>query len=506
MFCSLHFPFSCRTLLVALMSWSSLSLLWAQTPQPQPQPQLQPHPQHQAPFQAFEPAGHGILVSHLANGLTVVVKPIPRAPTAVHMLWVRVGSMDEVDGYTGLAHMLEHMMFKGTPSVPAGEFSRRVAALGGRENAFTDRDFTGFFQQIPSSRLSDVMKLEADRFAHNIWPDEEFKKELEVVKEERRMRTDDSPRSALYEQLESTQFLASPYRRPIIGWMNDLDNMQPQNARDFYQAWYAPNNAVLVVVGDVNPEQVLALAQTNYGDLPQKVLPVRKPRLEPEQKGIRRVSFKAPAKQAYVALSWKVPGFKGFANHDKMSQEDQLASKEALSLTVLSALLDGYEGARLDRALTQGTKRVAQEVGSYYDFAGRGPQVFVLEGVPKEGVTMQILEEQLKAQIQKVARDGVSEEELKRVKAQWLASSVYKRDSLFNQAQEIGAFWARDLPLDTSDLLIDPLLQVTAQEVQAVAKKYFSDDQLTVAYLWPQAIDEQTLKRQQKAQSSGELR
>jgi zinc protease len=288
--------------------------------------------------------------------------------------------------------------------------------------------------------------------------------------------------------------------------MNDLDNMQPQNARDFYQAWYAPNNAVLVVVGDVNPEQVLALAQTNYGDLPQKVLPVRKPRLEPEQKGIRRVSFKAPAKQAYVALSWKVPGFKGFANHDKMSQEDQLASKEALSLTVLSALLDGYEGARLDRALTQGTKRVAQEVGSYYDFAGRGPQVFVLEGVPKEGVTMQILEEQLKAQIQKVARDGVSEEELKRVKAQWLASSVYKRDSLFNQAQEIGAFWARDLPLDTSDLLIDPLLQVTAQEVQAVAKKYFSDDQLTVAYLWPQAIDEQTLKRQQKAQSSGELR
>jgi len=506
MFCSLHFPFSCRTLLVALMSWSSLSLLWAQTPQPQPQPQLQPHPQHQAPFQAFEPAGHGILVSHLANGLTVVVKPIPRAPTAVHMLWVRVGSMDEVDGYTGLAHMLEHMMFKGTPSVPAGEFSRRVAALGGRENAFTDRDFTGFFQQIPSSRLSDVMKLEADRFAHNIWPDEEFKKELEVVKEERRMRTDDSPRSALYEQLESTQFLASPYRRPIIGWMNDLDNMQPQNARDFYQAWYAPNNAILVVVGDVNPEQVLALAQTNYGDLPQKVLPVRKPRIEPEQKGIRRVSFKAPAKQAYVALSWKVPGFKGFANHDKMSQEDQLASKEALSLTVLSALLDGYEGARLDRALTQGTKRVAQEVGSYYDFAGRGPQVFVLEGVPKEGVTMQILEEQLKAQIQKVARDGVSEEELKRVKAQWLASSVYKRDSLFNQAQEIGAFWARDLPLDTSDLLIDPLLQVTAQEVQAVAKKYFSDDQLTVAYLWPQAIDEQTLKRQQKAQSSGELR
>ena len=455
---------------------------------------------------SFQDAGHGILVSHLDNGLTVVVKRLPRAPTAVHMLWVRVGSVDEVDGYSGLAHMLEHMMFKGTPSVPAGEFSRRVAALGGRENAFTDRDFTGFFQQIPSSRLNEVMKLEADRFAHNIWPDEEFKKELEVVKEERRMRTDDQPRSALFEQLESTQFIASPYRRPIIGWMNDLDNMKPQNARDFYQTWYAPNNAVLVVVGDVDPSAVLANAQSHYGDLPAKVLPERKPRLEPEQKGIRRVSFKAPAKQAYVALSWKVPGFKGFDSITKLDATSALDSKEALALTVLSALLDGYEGARLDRALTQGPKRVAQEVGSYYDFAGRGPQVFVLEGVPKEGVSMAQLEEQLKAQLHKVAREGVSEAELQRVKAQWLASAVYKRDSLFNQAQEMGAFWARGLPLDTSDLLIDPLSQVTAQEVQAVAQKYFSDDQLTVAYLWPQAMDEGALKRQQQAASAGGLR
>jgi zinc protease len=468
----------------------SLHLGWAQTSGPK----------------AFESVGHGIVVSHLNNGLTVVVKPLPRAPTAVHMLWVRVGSMDEVDGYTGLAHMLEHMMFKGTPSVPVGEFSRRVAALGGRENAFTDRDFTGYFQQIPSSRLNEVMKLEADRFAHNLWPDEEFKKELEVVKEERRMRTDDSPRSALYEQLESAQFLASPYRRPIIGWMNDLDNMQPQNARDFYQTWYAPNNAVLVVVGDVNPTEVLAQAQTLYGDLPAKALPVRKPRLEPEQKGIRRVSLKAPAKQAYLALSWKVPGFQGFASQNTLSPEQARDSQEALSLTVLSALLDGYEGARLDRALTQGRQRVAQEVGSYYDFSGRGPQVFVLEGVPKEGVSLETLEMQLKAQLQKIAREGVSEQELKRVKAQWVAGAVYKRDSLFNQAQEIGAFWARGLPLDTSDLLIEPLLKVTAEQVQEVAKKYFSDDQLTVAYLWPQALDEQTLKRQQKAQTSGELR
>jgi len=434
---------------------------------------------------------HGIHVSTLDNGLTVVVKPDSKAPTAVHMLWVKVGSMDEVDGYTGIAHILEHMMFKGTPSVPAGEFSKKVAALGGRENAFTDKDFTGYFQQIPSSKLESVMKLEADRFANNSWPDEEFVKELEVVKEERRMRTDDAPRSKLYEQLEATHWLANPYRRPIIGWMEDLNSMTPKDARDFYHAWYAPNNAVLVVVGDVDVKQVQDLAKTYYGHLPQKVLPVRKPRSEPPQHGVRRVSLKAPAEQAYVLLSWRVPGFTGF--------DHQQHNKEALALTVLSAVLDGYEGARLDRALTQGAKSVAQEANSYYDFAGRGPQIFILEAVPKAGVGLSLLEERLKAQIQKIAKEGVSESELKRVKAQYVAQAVYKRDSFFNQAQEMGAFWARGLPLDTNDLLMGPLQEVSSKEVQAVAAKYFSDDTLSAAYLLPEPLDPKTQKRQEQA-------
>ena len=171
----------------------------------------------------------------LANGLTLIVKPDRRAPTAVHMLWLRVGSMDEVDGTSGVAHLLEHMMFKGTPSVKAGDFSRRVAALGGRENAFTNKDYTGFYQQIPANRLEDVMKLEADRFANNQWPDEEFAKELEVVKEERRMRTEDSPRALIEEALDATVFMASGYRRPVVGWMSDLDAMTPADARDFYR-------------------------------------------------------------------------------------------------------------------------------------------------------------------------------------------------------------------------------------------------------------------------------
>ncbi|MCE2774752.1 MAG: insulinase family protein, partial [Burkholderiaceae bacterium] len=198
----------------------------------------------------------GIHVSTLANGLTLVVKPDRRAPTAVHMLWVRVGSMDEVDGHSGVAHVLEHMLFKGTPSVPAGEFSRRVAAMGGRENAFTSRDYTGYFQMIPANRLADVMRLEADRFVNNRWPDDEFRKEIEVVKEERRMRTEDTPRALLMEQLSAVQFTASPYRRPIVGWMSDLDAMTPDDAREFYRRWYTPKNAVVVVVGDVEPQAV----------------------------------------------------------------------------------------------------------------------------------------------------------------------------------------------------------------------------------------------------------
>ncbi|MBP9061946.1 MAG: insulinase family protein, partial [Rhodoferax sp.] len=163
----------------------------------------------------------------LANGMTLIVKPDRRAPTAVHMLWLRVGSMDEVDGASGVAHVLEHLMFKGTPTIPAGEFSRRVAALGGRENAFTAKDYTGYYQQIPANRLEDVMMLEADRFAHNQWPDEEFKKEIEVVKEERRLRTEDSPRALMNEALNAAVFVASPYRRPIVGWMSDLQAMTP---------------------------------------------------------------------------------------------------------------------------------------------------------------------------------------------------------------------------------------------------------------------------------------
>ena len=206
----------------------------------------------------------------LSNGMTLIVQPDRRAPTAVQMVWVRVGSVDEVDGTSGVAHVLEHMLFKGSKELKAGEFSRRVAALGGRENAFTSRDYTGYYQQIPATRLEDVMKLESDRFANNQWPDDEFKREIEVVKEERRLRTDDQPRALLGEQQNAIVFTASPYRRPVVGWMSDLEAMTPDDARVFYRRWYVPANAALVVAGDVDVAKVRALAERYYGSIPAR--------------------------------------------------------------------------------------------------------------------------------------------------------------------------------------------------------------------------------------------
>lgn len=436
--------------------------------------------------QAVKPAAQAHTYT-LANGMTLWVKPDRRAPTAVHMLWVRVGSMDEVDGTSGVAHVLEHMLFKGTPTLAAGEFSRRVAALGGRENAFTSKDYTGYFQQIPAQQLEAVMRLEADRFANNQWPDAEFAKELEVVKEERRMRTEDNPRALLHEKLAATALSASPYRRPIVGWMSDLEAMTAQDARDFYRRWYVPANAVVVVAGDVDPLQVKALAEKHYGPIPARAVPDRKPQQEPAQQGLRRFEFKAPAEQAYVALAFKVPRL---ASLQPSPEHD-----DALALTVLSAVLDGYSGARLERALTQGDQRLADSVGASNGLMGRGPQFFYLEGVPAKGQTTEALEAALRAQVHKVATEGVTESELQRVKTQWVASEIYKLDSVFNQARELGVAWSLGLPPDHGQQLMARLRQVTAAQVQAVAQKYFGDDSLTVAVLRPQAMSGQPKRK-----------
>ncbi|MET0540591.1 MAG: pitrilysin family protein [Variovorax sp.] len=430
----------------------------------------------------------------LANGMTLIVKPDRRAPTAVQMVWVRVGSMDEVDGTSGVAHALEHMMFKGTPSLKPGEFSRRVASLGGRENAFTTRDYTGYYQQIPMGKLEEVMKLESDRFAHNEWADDEFKREIEVIKEERRMRTEDQARALLGEQQAAAVFTASPYHRPVVGWMSDLESMTPQDARDFFKRWYVPANAAVVIAGDVDVEQVRGLAEKYYGGIPARAVPVRKPRTEPEQRGIRRIEFKAPADQSYVSLAFRIPKL-----------ESLEGDSDAWGLVVLSALLDGYAGSRIDRALTQGPNRVADSAGSYSGFIGRGPQLFGLDGVPAAGKTTEQVEAALRAEVAKVAKDGVSEAELARVKTQWVASETYKLDSVMAQARELGANWIQGMPLDASEKIMARLQAVTAAQVQSVAARYFGDDQLTVATLRPLPQDKNR-KPRGFAAPAGDLR
>ena len=429
----------------------------------------------------------------LGNGMTLIVKPDHRAPTAVHMLWVRAGSIDEVDGTSGVAHALEHMMFKGTPTLKPGEFSRRVAALGGRENAFTSRDHTAYYQQIPAKRLADVMALESDRFAHNQWSDAEFAKEIEVVKEERRMRTDDAPRALLSELLNAQAFVASPYHRPVIGWMGDLDSLKADDVRAFHHRWYSPANAAVVVVGDVDVAEVRRLAQKYYGGIAAQPLPERKPRTEPAQHGLRQTELKAPAEQAYVALAFRAPGMQKF----------DASSDDALALTVLAAVLDGYSGARLERALTQGEQRVADSAGAGNGLIGRGPQLFVLDGVPAKGHTPEEVMAALRAQVKRVADEGVDAAELQRVKTQWVASEIYKRDSVMSQAQELGSDWIQGLPLDAPDRLVERLRAVTAAQVQSVAQRYFGDGQLTVAILRPQPLGD---KKPRTVDSSAPLR
>ena len=409
----------------------------------------------------------------LGNGMKIVVKEDRRAPTVAHMIWYRVGSMDEVSGSTGVAHVLEHMMFKGTKKLKPGEFSARVAALGGRENAFTSKDYTGYFQQIEKSKLEEVMALEADRLANLVLSKDEFEKEIRVVMEERRLRTEDQPIQLLYEALNATAYFAHPYRHPIIGWMGDLQAMTVGDTRDWHQRWYAPNNATMVVSGDVAAEQVFKLAQKHFGKMPAKALPETRPQPEPAQRGIRRVTVKAPAENPYVALAFKVPKLEDVAN-----------DTEPYALEVLAAILDGYDNARLNARLVR-TDRVAISAGAGYSGISRGPVLFVMDGTPSVGLTTEQLEGLLRAEVRRIAEEGVTEPELRRVKTQLIASQIYKRDSIFGQAMEIGRIEMAGLSHKQIDHIIAKLGEVTAEQVRSVAGKYFGDDQLTVATLVP---------------------
>ncbi len=410
------------------------------------------------------------------NGLKLIIQEDHRAPTVAHMVWYRAGSMDEFNGRTGLAHVLEHMMFKGTKTVKTGEFSRLVAGLGGRENAFTSRDYTAYFQQVEKSKLNEVIKLEADRMSNLNFDDAEFLKEIQVVMEERRLRTEDNPGSLLNEALMATAFMSSPYRHPVVGWMNDLQNMKADDARAWYRSWYAPNNATVVISGDVDPEQTRQAVEKYYGVIAAHELPPRKPQLEPAQKGIKQVLVKAPADSAQFVMAWKVPGL----------QPGHLDDYEPYALELLSAVLDGYDNARLNRIIVK-QERVVDDVNVSYDMISRGPALFEIGTSLAKGKTVAQAQASIRNVLRAIFQSGVLNSELARIKVRLLSSQIYKRDSIFGQAMEIGSTEMAGFSWRDIDSILEKMQTITPEQVQAVAKKYLLDENLTIAVLDPQA-------------------
>jgi zinc protease len=392
----------------------------------------------------------------------------------VSMVWYRAGSMDEENGTTGVAHVLEHMMFKGTKQVAPGEFSRIIARAGGRDNAFTSKDATVYHEQLHKSQLPLALRLEADRMANLLLGEEQFAREIKVVMEERRLRTDDQPKALVYEMFMATTYQVHPYRTPVVGWMTDLDSMRVEDARDWHRRWYAPNNATLVVVGDVSAAEVFAEAEKQFGPMAARPLPVRKPQLEPTQRGVKRLSVRAQADLPSLVMGWHAP-----------SLRDVSQDWEPYALEMLAAVLAGSDAARLEHELVRATG-VAITATASYDGVNRGPAMFIMDATPAPGKTLPELESALRGQIRRVVEEGVSEDELRRVKAQVRASLVFDLDSMFSQARQIGALDNAGLPFDSLDLLARKLTEVTTEQVQAVARKYLIDDNLTVAVLDPQ--------------------
>lgn len=428
------------------------------------------------PLTAF--ANAAIQEFKLDNGLKLIVQEDHRSPVVVSQVWYRAGSLDEVNGKTGVAHVLEHMMFKGTKQVPAGQFSRMIAAAGGKENAFTSTDYTCYFQQLEKSHLPLAFKLEADRMANLQLTDEEFAKEIKVVMEERRWRTDDKPQSKVNEAFQGALYRAHPYARPVIGFMNDLENMTAEDAREWYRNWYAPNNATLVVVGDVKAEEVYKLAKQHFGKLKPKALPARKPQVEPEQLGERRVVVKAPAKLPYLLMGYHVPPL-----------IDPQTDWEPYALEVLAGVLSGNPAARLNQRLVR-ESQLAIDASAGYDLMARGRQsLFALDATPSEGKTVAELEAALLQQVENIKTSGVTTEELDRVKAGVIAADVYKRDSMFYQGMQIGTIETIGFSWKLLEDYPNKLRAVTPEQVQAVARKYLLKDNLTIATLDPQPID-----------------
>jgi len=417
------------------------------------------------------------------NGLKLIVKPDHRAPVAVTQVWYKVGSSYEYNGITGISHQLEHMMFKGTENLGPNEFSKIIAANGGRENAFTGRDYTAYFQTMEADRVEVSFRLEAERMRKLVLDEAELLKEREVVAEERRLRTEDSPTAMTRETFNATAFMNSPYHHPIVGWMSDINNYEVDDLEQWYQKWYAPNNATIVVAGDVEPEAIYKLAQQFFGHLKPEEVEVVKPQVEVPQRGKRTVEVQLPAELPYLMMGWKVPVVK-------------TAKKawEPYALEVLAGVLDGGDSARFTRDLVRGDE-IATSVGVGYNAFSRLDDLFLVAGAPTKARDVAALQRAVIKQIEQLQAEPVTEQELQRIKTQVVAGAVYERDSLFYQAMQIGMLETIGLDWRLSDQYVENIQAVTAEQIQAVANKYFVDTTLTVAELVPLALDQKSRNR-----------
>ncbi|CDZ77855.1 Protease 3 precursor [Legionella massiliensis] len=409
----------------------------------------------------------------LNNGLKVLVKEDHRAPVVVSMIWYNVGSSDEPGGITGISHALEHIMFKGTAKYPLGVFSRTIAAVGGQENAFTNYDYTAYFEKVAANQLPISFELEADRMQNLLLDENEFAKEIKVIREERRLRTDDNPQALAFERYLATAHLSAPYHHPIIGWMSDIYQMSIKDLRAWYERFYAPDNATLIVIGDVNPEEVHNLAEQYFGKITKKASYERKPQAEPPNLGPKFTQIYAPAQLPLLMFGYPAPSVK-----------TAKTAWEPYALEVIAAILDAGESARFAKDLIRGS-HVASGANAYYNIYTRYPTQFILFGIPSQSHTIDQVKAALLKEIKRLKTEPISPAELQRVKTQIIAQKTYEKDSIFGQAMELGLLETVGLGWKTAETYVDNINAITAEQIQQAANRYFQDNAITEARLIP---------------------
>ncbi len=414
----------------------------------------------------------------LANGMQVVVVTDRRAPVVTHMVWYRAGAADEARGKAGIAHFLEHLMFKGTKKIPPGEFSKIIARNGGDDNAFTSSDYTAYYQRIARDRLDLVMGMEADRMVHLSLTEADVLSEREVIVEERRQRTDNNPGARLYERMRAMLYPHHPYGTPVIGWLHEIKGLTRADALAWYKTWYAPNNAILVVAGDIDAAALKPLAEKHYGRLkPNKALPARVWVSDPPREAAQRVTLADP-KVRQPALSRFYPSVSYATARDR--------GRAAHALDVAAEILGGSETSRLYKALVE-EKKLAVAAGAGADTSGIGGGVLSVSATPAEGVTLEALEAALDAVLADFLKTGPEAGELERAKSQLAASAIYAADSQETLANIYGASLAQGESIDAVVNWQDDILKVTREEVLAAARETIVAEASVTGLLLPEA-------------------